>query len=275
MNKNSIMRLARGLFGKEQVFDLVPEDKPGRTGGRLPLRAMIEHLLRLSGQEFGMYAWTREPLEGKFDTAQKMGYILKAESCGMNEARLLKREYCTDGVGGPADIARLMGLKVETPDIPTGGGHVIFAQYAEPDEITIFTDAVDKAERLIEEHSLRDLLGAADIKSLLLAHEIFHAVEYRKKDSIYTKIEKVELWRKPFSNQSGLACLGEIAAMAFAREMVGAAFSPYLLDVLFMYGYHQEAAEALFDEIMEIAGKKTENEEDLYVDKQVGDCRQV
>ncbi len=245
MNREGAKRLVQGFLGKQQAPDFGLEE----TGKILPLGPMMEKLVKLSEAEFGMYAWSREPLEGKFDREQKLRYILEAGRCGREEAALLKAENKT---GDPNIIANKMGLKVFTPDIPLGGGHVIFAQYVEPDEVTIFMDGVERAERLIADHSLGGILEHVDVKSLLLAHEIFHWIEYCKEDSIYTRTEKVELWKRPFSNKSRLVCLGEIAGMEFAREMLGISFSPYVLDVLLMYGYQEDAATALYEEIMEI-----------------------
>ena len=89
---------------------------------------------------------------------------------------------------------------------------------------------------------------------MLLAHELFHVTEYRKRDCIFTQTEKVELWKKPFSNRSRILCLGEIAGMEFARCLTGITFTPYVLDVLMMYGYDKEAATALYEEIAAFAG---------------------
>ena len=61
------------------------------------------------------------------------------------------------------------------------------------------------------------------------------------KKEIYTRTEKVELWRRPFSNRSSIVCLSEIAAMAFAAQMTGIEVSPYMLDVLLVYAYDQNA----------------------------------
>ena len=147
-----------------------------------------------------------------------------------------------------------MGLKVLTPQVPGGGGHVIFAQYQEPDSITIFMDGAERAQKLIREEKLEGLLGNRAVEDVLLAHELFHVTEYRKKDFIFTQTEKVELWKKPFSNRSRILCLGEIAGMEFARCLTGITFTPYVLDVLMMYGYDKEAATALYEEIAAFAG---------------------
>ena len=44
------------------------------------------------------------------------------------------------------------------------------------------------------------------------------------------------------------------AGMEFARCLTGITFTPYVLDVLMMYGYDKEAATALYEEIAAFAG---------------------
>ena len=302
-----------GFMGEKTAMD-----QPAVPVRVLPLYPMMEHLLTLEEEVWFDYAWSREPLEGKFSREQKMAYAKRAAECGRSEAEALlgrvraggadagagsdgmKAGASAPGAGpdgtktgasapgaspggtktgasvpgaGPGgtktgasapddglsgtrlwDLAGAMGLKISTPRIPNGGGHVIFAQYQEPDAITIFMDSADKARALIEEESLSLLLGDRAAEDVLLAHELFHVVEYRKRDSIYTQTEKVELWRKPFSNRSRLICLGEIAGMEFARRLTGLSYTPYVLDVLMMYGYDKGAATALYEEIAAFAG---------------------
>ena len=115
-------------------------------------------------------------------------------------------------------------------------------------------DSAGRAQELIRRERLEGLLGKQAVEDVLLAHELFHVAEYRKKDTIYTRTEKVELWRKPFSNRSRMICLGEIGVMEFARRLTGIPYTPYVLDVLLMYGYDKEAATALYEEIAAFAG---------------------
>ena len=179
------------------------------------LYSMVEHLLSLDETAWYLYAWSRDPLEGRFSREQKLAYGFRAAECGRNEAQLKTDVW---------DIAAGMGLNVLTPQVPGGGGHVIFAQYQEPDSITIFMDGAERAQKLIREEKLEGLLGNRAVEDVLLAHELFHVTEYRKKDSIFTQTEKVELWKKPFSNRSRILCLGEIAGMEFARCLTGYEF---------------------------------------------------
>lgn len=217
--------------------------------GTYTVREMTEQLLRLSDEQYGHYAFLHEPLMGKFSCDQIEDYIRKAETCGRETAERLTADDCV-----PEKIAESLDVRIREETTPAGGGHVIFAQFEEPDRITIFTDCLERLNRLVETENLGDLFGEVDFRNILLAHELFHAIEEAEKDSIYTQTEKIELWKKPFSNKSRILALSEIAAMAFAKTVCKIPFSPYVLDVLMIVSYDQDAACALYEEIMDAAG---------------------
>ena len=219
-----------------------------RKSPRVDLAEMAETLAGITDEQWGRYAFSRAPLEGRFDRQQKLEYTKAANACGKEWAARMMETYQTRS---PRELARKMGMKILTPDTPAGGGQVIFAQFVQPDEITVYMDCIRKASRLAEESGCV-LLEKDRLFNVLLAHELFHAVEEQHADEIYTRTEKVELWRKPFSNRSSIACLSEMAAMAFARELLGLACSPYMLDVLLVYAYDKEAAWGLYEEIGEL-----------------------
>lgn len=225
---------------------------------KITIKEMLKELVALTEEEWGGYAFYHEPLERKFSSEQKREYTRKANACGKEEAEKILQEYPGKRI---QEISEALGFTVKTPKTPTGGGHVIFAQYVEPKEITIFMDCVEKAEELIDKEELSGFLPNYDLQEVLMAHELFHGIEYRKKKGIYTQTEKIELWRRPFSNKSKILCLSEMAAMAFAKTMTGIKCSPYVLDVLLMYSYNQEAAVALYEEILEAAGIREREEE--------------
>lgn len=243
MDKEDANRLKNALMGKPQGPRRVSE----ADEKILPLREMTEGLRGLPDEAFGLYAWSREPLNRKVSKEKQLQYIVEADKCGRREALLMKEEF---GSSDPKFLAEKLGITVKSPDFPNGGGTVTFAQYVEPDEVTIFMDTVKKAGERIAEENLSRLLGDVEVYDLLLAHEIFHYVEFEKTDEILTQTEKIELWRKPFSNKSRLICLSEMAGMAFARELMGLAYSPYLFDVLLMYSYNKAAATSLYEEMM-------------------------
>lgn len=231
----------------------------------VPLQEMVQRLEQTAEEAWGRYAFAREPLEGKFTAEQKRIYTQKANDCGREWARRIVSEY---GTKDPDMLARKMGMQVRKPKTPTGGGVVLFAQFVQPNEITIFTDCVEKAAEL-EAESDCALLRKETLTGILLAHELFHAVEEAHEQEIYTKTEKVELWRRPFSNRSGIACLSEIAAMSFAAELTGLQVSPYLLDVLLVYPYDRNAAYGLYEEICGLDDEVKE-ETDAYNESETG-----
>ncbi|SEW04101.1 hypothetical protein [[Clostridium] fimetarium] len=237
--------LIKSIFGSStSAVSILEESKTV-----LPLTMIITNLLKLSDEDWGMYAFSKEPLDGKFDLTEKREYIKKSTQCGVYEAVLISAKYENHTM---EDIASNLELEVDTQDMPNGGDYVIFAQYMEPKKITIFMDTIKKAEPLIKDQGIKELLGDIDIYHLLLAHEIFHGIEFHKKNTIYTQTEKIELWKKPFSNLSRIICLGEIAGMSFAKELLKLNYSPFVFDVILMYGYNKEAATALYESIIEI-----------------------
>ena len=231
-------RLFDALSGKGTPLE-VPEYP------EVPMNEMVQTLECVPENVWGRYAFAREPLERKFTEEQKSEYIRKANACGHEWAERIAGKY---GTRSQRPLAEKMGMQVKTLKVPTGGGIVLFAQYVQPDEITIFTDCVEKAAAL-EEKCGCALLKREKLTDILLAHELFHAVEEQYEKEIYTRTEKVELWRKPFSNRSGIVCLSEIAAMAFAAELLKLQVSPYMLDVLLVYSYDQNTAWGLYEEI--------------------------
>ena len=209
------------------------------------MKDMVQTLEGVTEEAWGRYAFAREPLERKFTSQEKDAYTVKANACGREWAKRISEKYGTED---PKILAGKMGMKVKMPKVPTGGGVVLFAQYVQPDEITIFTDCVDKAAAL-EKQCGCPLLKKERLLEILLAHELFHAVEEQYAGEIFTRTEKIELWRKPFSNRSVISCLSEIAAMAFARQLSGLSVSPYMLDVLLVYSYDKNTSYGLYDEI--------------------------
>ncbi len=157
---------AFSLKGTSYVVPQYPQVEPEQ---------MAEELSEISETVWGMYAFGREPLEGKFTREQKYRYIAKANACGREWADQVAKEY---GTNDPKLLAERMGMKVLKKKTPTGGGIVLFAQFVQPDEITIFTDCIAKAQHIYKVCGC-PLLEAEKLTSVLLSHELFHAVEER------------------------------------------------------------------------------------------------
>lgn len=212
---------------------------------------MVSDLLALSDEQWGRYAFAHDPLGHRFTGSEKDRLTKMAVRCGRSEARKVNSLYAGKTIG---EIAKAMGIDVHLSSRPTGSGAMIFARYIEPARIEVFTDCCVRAEKMVRQEQLGEPLESADFQDILMAHELFHSVEYRNKKTIFTQTEKIELWHKPFSNRSKILALGEIAAMAFAEELTACGFMPYVLDVLLICDVNYEAACALYEEILETAG---------------------
>ena len=258
LKREQLKKWVNAFCGKIENRDLEKVLNKRTQGVDAPLSHMIDDLKMLTEEDWGLYAFSRDPLNGKFALEQKLQYTKNAFACGRNIAKRIKQKY---GDSCLEEIAKKRNVQVKTPDLPVGGDYVVFAQFEEPDQISVFMDGVRKVENLMQQPEVRDSLENINIYELLLAHEIFHSVEYQERDQIYTKTEKIELWKKPFSNRSQILALSEMAGMAFAQEWMQISWSAYVLDVVLMYGYQPDAARELYEDIMETVGKKKSLEE--------------
>lgn len=228
------------------------------------LGTMLEDLSRIEMLDWYKYAFSREPLNGKFTDEQRRTWMEQSIECGQEYCRLICKKYSSND---PVSLAKSMGLKVSYPALPEGGDRILFAEYRMPNQISIFMDAVRKANRLLENPEVSEVMtGKLNISKLLLAHELFHCVEDQYKKEIFTQNEKIRLWSiGPFHNDSLIIALSEIAAMAFAKEMTRIPYAPYLMDVLLVYGYSPMEASGLYEEMMGYAGLEpcsSENKEE-------------
>ena len=247
--KKSVKPIADGLFGKQRTQHYEKTQYMIR-----PIEEMLEELVKNDDISWGKYAFSRELLNGKFSDEQRCELIIKANDCGMEYARKYKDEF---GEMSPELLANKIGIQVQYPEMPQNADRVLFAEYRIPNKVYIYADAVKKAQGILNETKARDILGYdLNISRVLLSHELFHFIEEKNAKTIFTRTEKVELWApKPFHNRSGIDVLGEIAAMAFAKELPGLSYSPYVMDVFLVYGYNPEEASGLYEEIMELSKK--------------------
>lgn len=237
-----------------------------------PLTEMLSRLLAIADVDWYHYAFSREPLNGRFSDEQRRCWMEESLACGKEYARRLTREYQTND---PKTLARKLNIKVHYPTYPEKTDRVLFGEYKEPGNVFIYMDAVNKANELLKDGAVRGLLTnkfkAADV---LLAHEIFHHAERLFKSEIYTMTTKIRLWSLgPLHNDSLIYALGEIAAMGFAKELMGLSWLPFLMDVLLVYGYSKNEAYGLYEEMISyvkdkadgMTGKTKGNSEECFL----------
>lgn len=200
-------------------------------------------------QVWGEYALRRDPQYKKLQ--QKAGYYIeKAEACGRQLAREIRQQHSAPGM---RDIAGQMGLQVE--DMPPFAmqGYYQFAEFEEPGTIRLSEHLLALAQEMVEEKELFFL--HQPLEDHLLAHELFHFLEMENED-LFTRTQQVEVFRLgPLRRTSGIRSLGEIAAMAFAEEILGLDYSPFLMDILLLYPKEPQAAKKLYDEVAAIAAQ--------------------
>jgi hypothetical protein len=134
----------------------------------------------------------------------------------------------------PAIVAARCGVPVVHSEQDAGfGSVVVYADYASlPPCITLYRPAIRSLDRLLDGHSAR----AREIGStvpIFLAHELYHHFDcLRGSDRLArrhtVKVFGVGAWHWT----SGLSSLAEIAAGAFAQQLLGLSFHPRLLDLL-------------------------------------------
>lgn len=247
--KELLKPIAEGLFGPQGT----------RRGPEMahytvrPVGMIVEDLCRIPEEDWALYAFSREPLNGKFNDDQRRDLARQAIACGREYAEKLAAQY---GMRDPEKLAKRLGLLVDFPDMPQSTERVLFAEFKAPNKVHIYMDGVRKGRALLGEPGVpHALTGQLDIVKLLIGHELFHWVEEQYKKEIWTRTYKIELWAPgPLHNRSGVGVLGEIAAMSFTKTLNNLPYSPYVMDAFLVYGYSPEAASGLYEEMMERAG---------------------
>lgn len=235
--------------------------KPGGQGEECshfnvhPLGEMLADLADIRPEEWYGYAFSREPLNGKFQNEQRRVWMEKGLACGREYAKKICDMYRTKD---PRELAKAMGMDLSFLEFPEKMDRVLFAEFCVPNKICIYMDAVRKAEKLFESPGVAAVLTRElDVSGLILSHELFHWVEEQYHKDIFTRTEKIRLWSLGFlHNDSNIIALGEIGAMGFAQEIAGISYSPYLMDIFLVYGYSPKEASGLYEEMMELAGRK-------------------
>lgn len=209
-------------------------------------------LLNLNDTEWGLYAFSRDPLSGKLSDDEKKELILEANKCGAKYAEKLINKFGQKAVKEYADELK---IKIIREDSDGSDNYVVFAKFNYPDKVTIYSGNVKKVENLIQENDMEEILGHIDIESMLLAHEMYHFFEENEKD-VFTKTKKIELWKLgPIKYKSKLAALSEIAAMSFARKLLQINYNPYVFDAIMLYPHDAKKTNELIAEILTFKDK--------------------
>ena len=182
------------------------------------------------------------------DTSLSIGRVQAANFSGM----------------GIKDICKSQNINVEVSNYTQGFSGITFRAKIEYDKngalITIFSPAVsdllDSVNPLLQPNNRLTFEVASDI---LIAHELFHYIEFTKIGETADFTEKVDipkLFGRP--RKARIMRCGEVGAHSFAKKLVGISFLPNLLDYLYFVSTRKWTENQL-NQKLKIAASKLED----------------
>jgi hypothetical protein len=135
----------------------------------------------------------------------------------------------------PASIAARCNVPVIHSDDDAGfGSTIVYADYATRAPcITLYVSAIARLDGLIAGRGARLPLGIGRTMPIFLAHELYHHFDCLRGSARLSRLHAVKIFGVgPWHWTSGLSSLSEIAAGAFAQQLLGLPFHPKLLDLL-------------------------------------------
>lgn len=230
---------------------------------RYDLSEMIYNLLKVEDDTWGLYALSRDILKARISDDKIFHYIHKANECGKEYA---KRIISLNQTNDIHIIAKNLKLNLSYKDNYITGNRILFATYTPPNEIEIMLEPIEKATNNLffkNDPFLIDHFNKNSIINTIVGHEVFHYLEDQFEKEIYTRKEKILLWNFfGIKNYSTIRALGEIAAMAFTKELNGLSYSPFILDVLLYYSYDSFSAVKIYKTVLEISSGRCSGIED-------------
>ena len=103
--KQLLKPIADGLFGEQRTRGNEPPHYTVR-----PVGMIVEDLCRIPDEDWALYAFAREPLNGKFNDEQRRELTRQAMACGREYAEKVAAQY---GMRDPEKLAARLGLKVD------------------------------------------------------------------------------------------------------------------------------------------------------------------
>lgn len=230
-----------GLFARNAP----PEPAQTAPAGLPSVFEILSALADIGDEQWAGYAFLREPLRGRFTAGQQWELTHRAAECGKETAEQLIRRL---GETDPAAIAAKLGVTVRNSRAKTGSvSRNLLAIYQEPDEITIYTNGLEKAARFFHREECPPTLRGTDLYAVILAHELFHVLEYRYRDSLWCCTYQTQLWKLgPLKRNTRLSVLPEISAMAFSKRLNALPCIPYFAEAAMLYAKSPADGCALF-----------------------------
>jgi hypothetical protein len=216
---------------------------------------MLRYLRGVNNTVWGRYAFSFDMLHNRIPLQQQDEMARKAIVCGDEWARRIMSQTQVSDSGS---LLESLGLVlVENDASMVNSSRPLFAQFVLDRRIEIMKEPIDIYSSLYQKETgsyAPFFPTPAEVRGLLMAHEIFHYIEECYSKEIYTRTETIRLWKFLFINwDSTVRALSEIAAMSFAKTLTRANYSPFILDFALLYGYKKKKAESVFQRIVNIS----------------------
>ena len=183
----------------------------------------------VSAQALGLAQLREDLLYRRIPASQRAALVAAALADGHALAERAGSQWGRD----PSVIASRCNLPVRHCEQDAGfGSTVVYAQYVErPSAITLYLPAIHALDRLLARQGRS--CGAAGTLPMFLAHELYHHFDCERGTERLSRRHAIRIFRiGSWHWLSGLSSLCEIAAGAFAQQLLGLPFHPKYLDCL-------------------------------------------
>lgn len=186
---------------------------------------------RAGPQALGLLQLRDDPQYPRIAVERRVALVEAALEDGRSLADWTRDTWGRD----PAAIAAHCDVPVIRSEDDAGFGSVIvYADYApRPPSITLYLPAISRLDRQVAQCGAQLCRGIDSTMPIFLAHELYHHFDCLRGRARLSRRHFVTIVRiGPWNWTSGLSSLSEIAAGAFAQQLLGLSFHPRLLDQL-------------------------------------------
>ncbi|MFL6580610.1 MAG: hypothetical protein ACJ8G2_07695 [Burkholderiales bacterium] len=176
----------------------------------------------------GLLQLREDPQYRRIPHDQRVAFVEAALEDGHAMAKRIVGEYGSD----PYVIASVCNVPVRCSQSDAGfGSTVIYAEYnARPPAITLYLPAIQALDRLIVQQG-GSCGGSVGTLPIFLAHELYHHFDGLRGRARLSRRHAVRIFSVgTWHWTSGVSSLCEIAAGAFAQELLELPFHPKHLD---------------------------------------------
>lgn len=207
----------------------------------------FEDLFRQTDEAWYWYLMSKDPLYSKLDFSLIPALITQAEECGISVASQLIQEWGTRDI---LEIYKLLGVEIRESDDGDRLGFYYLSVFEPDNLVRVFVNRLEEVEAIMLSELGGKFLIPGRVKTLLLAHELYHFLENRT-PTIFTESYRFKLWNiGPFAYKSQLIALSEIGATAFAKAICMIDYNPCIINYALLFSIAPQSASQLYQKVV-------------------------